>query len=155
MFSFRYFAILFFVILMISCASKKHITKNEKQIHTETKNILKTEIETWLNVPYKFGGNDKKGVDCSGFVNAIYLSVYKIKLPRTTKEIFLKSKSIEKEKLAEGNLVFFDIEGKGVSHVGIYLEKNNFVHASSSKGVVISSLDNVYYANRFLRGGKI
>lgn len=146
--------LLILLITSISCATKKHLPQKEK---TTTQNIksLKSEIEKWMNVPYKFGGNDKQGVDCSGFVNAIYLSFYKIKLPRTTKEIFKNSTPIKKENLQEGDLVFFKINGNEVSHVGIYLKDNQFVHASSTKGVVVSKLNNQYYENHFIRGGRL
>lgn len=155
MFSIRYFVVLFFSVLMVSCATKKQYTYNQKPNYSENKNKLNSEIESWINVPYKYGGNDKQGVDCSGFINAIYLSVYKIQLPRTTKEIFKKSTPIKKENLQEGDLVFFKINGNDVSHVGIYLAQNKFVHASSSKGVVISLLNNTYYENHYLGGGRI
>jgi cell wall-associated NlpC family hydrolase len=155
MFSIRVFIVLLFTVLTISCATKKQVTHNQKPSHAENKNTLKSEIESWMNVPYKYGGNDKQGVDCSGFVKAIYLSVYKINLPRTTKELFNKSSPIKKENLQEGDLVFFKITGNDVSHVGIYLKENQFVHASSSKGVVVNLLNNPYYESRFIRGGSI
>lgn len=155
MFSIRIFVVILFTILTISCVTKKHLPKNENRSPIENKNKLNSEIESWVNVPYKYGGNDKHGVDCSGFVNAIYLSVYNMKLPRTTKELFSISTTIKKENLQEGDLVFFKIGSNEVSHVGIYIEQNKFIHASSSKGVIVSLLNNQYYENHFIRGGRI
>ncbi len=148
------FYLLFFFATTISCASKKHLSSKEK-IAVQQSITLKSEIDSWLNVPYKYGGNNKQGVDCSGFVNAIYLAVYKIKLPRTTKELFKLSTPIKKENLKEGDLVFFKITGNDVSHVGIFIKENQFVHSSSSKGVIVSLLNNSYYQSHFLGGGRI
>ena len=103
---------------------------------------------------YKYGGNDMSGVDCSGFVCAIFEKVYHASLPRTTSLQFQKREPITIPNLRNGDLVFFDIQGKGVSHVGIYIGKGKFVHASSSKGVVISDLSNAYYKERCIGGGR-
>ncbi len=117
------FYLLIILLTIISCASKKHLLSIEK-ITLKESVTLKSEIDSWINVPYKYGGNNKQGVDCSGFVNAIYLTVYKIKLPRTTKEIFQLSTPIKKENLQEGDLVFFKTTGNEVSHVGIFIKEN-------------------------------
>ncbi|MBT3647672.1 MAG: glycoside hydrolase [Betaproteobacteria bacterium] len=110
-------------------------------------------ISSWEGAPYKYGGTTSSGVDCSGFVMRLYQDVYSQSLPRTTADL---SKSIHKKspsKLHEGDLVFFDINGKKWSHVGVYLHNDFFVHASTSKGVMISSLQNPYYQKAFSRGG--
>jgi Cell wall-associated hydrolases (invasion-associated proteins) len=119
------------------------------------KKELKREINEWLGTPYKYGGNDKKGVDCSGFVQQVYKKVYHLNLPRTSSDIYSFCKKIKLPDLREGDLVFFDYEGKGVSHVGIYLSDNKFVHASSSKGVVISDLTNSYNKKKFVGAGRV
>jgi lipoprotein Spr len=115
---------------------------------------LKKEIDRWLGTPYKYGGNDHKGVDCSGFVNAIYQSVYNLPLPRSSKEMYAQCLKIKTTDLKEGDLVFFDYTGKGVSHVGIYLKDDKYAHASSSKGVVISTLSNEYTRKNYIGAGR-
>ena len=110
-------------------------------------------IDTWIGTPYKYGGSTKEGTDCSGFVNAVYLSIYKIQLKRSATEIVNQCNIIDKKELKEGDLVFFDISGKN-SHIGIYLVNNKFIHASSSKGVMISDLNQTYWIKYWGRAGR-
>ena len=123
------------------------------EIHV--KKDLRKEVNNWLGTPYKYGGTSKKGVDCSGLVNAIYTAVYEIKLPRTSKEMYNSSKHIKMKDLREGDLIFFNYEGKGVSHVGIYLNDNKYVHASSKKGVVISDITDSYVKKKIVGAGRV
>lgn len=116
-------------------------------------NTLYKFIDDWYGVKYQFGGQTKDGVDCSGFCNVLFKEVYKKQLPRTTKEIAKTIKKVNKENLTEGNLVFFNIKGKKNAHVGVYLQNQKFVHASTSKGVLISSLNNPYYIKAYNKGG--
>lgn len=111
-------------------------------------------IDQWEGTPYKYGGTSRSGADCSGFVNALYLDVYQKQLPRTTSALDQSSKKVSRSSLKEGDLVFFDISGKKRSHVGVYLVNNKFVHASSSKGVTISDLENPYYQKAYAKGGR-
>lgn len=111
-------------------------------------------IDEWEGTPYRYGGTTKSGADCSGFVGALYQDVYKKQLPRTTSQLDQGTKTIAKNNLQEGDIVFFDIEGKKNAHVGVYLVNNKFVHASSSKGVTISDLENPYYKKAFAKGGR-
>jgi len=112
-------------------------------------------IDEWLGVKYKYGGTTKKGVDCSGFTNLLYNNVFKKELPRSSSDIAAIAKSISKKELSEGDFVFFSIRSNKVDHVGIYLANNRFVHASTSKGVIISSLEHPYYAKYFKKGGRL
>jgi len=111
-------------------------------------------IDSWYGTRYRLGGTTKKGIDCSAFVGAIYASVFGISLPRTAREQFRVSKRVSRTELQEGDLVFFNTRG-GVSHVGIYLQNNKFVHASVTRGVVISDLFESYYIRRFVGAGRI
>jgi len=111
-------------------------------------------VDEWQGVPYKYGGMNKSGVDCSGFTGLLYDSVYDKKLPRTTSEISKVSKTVKQKDLQEGDIIFFDINGKKGSHIGVYLMNDFFVHASSSKGVVISNLSNPYYKKAYGRAGR-
>jgi lipoprotein Spr len=110
-------------------------------------------ISEWWGTPYKIGGMTKKGVDCSAFVQTLMGGVYELPLPRTASEQKAMCTQIPKEELAEGDLVFFNTRG-GVSHVGIYLHNNKFVHASTSGGVTISDLAEPYWEKRFIGAGK-
>jgi NlpC/P60 family len=110
-------------------------------------------INEWWGAPYKIGGMTKKGVDCSAFVQTIMGGVYELPLPRTASEQKAICTEIRKEELTEGDLVFFNTRG-GVSHVGVYLHNNKFVHASTSGGVTISDLAEPYWEKRFIGAGK-
>ena len=112
-------------------------------------------IADWIGTPYHYSGNDKCGVDCSGFVTAIYKATYQINLDGSAKDIYKRSDAIRKNELHEGDLVFFKIKGHRISHVGIFLGDNKFVHSSTQKGVVISNLDDPYYEKYFYKGGRI
>jgi lipoprotein Spr len=113
-------------------------------------------IDEWYGTKYKLGGEDKSGVDCSAFVQSFMLSLYDLNLPRTSKEQYAQSTRIKKADLQEGDLVFFHTRGKGksISHVGVYLRNNKFIHASSSGGVMISDLDDDYFHKRYVASGR-
>ena len=164
---------LFFISLIIiflgSCTNNKKIVESKKNAYiinkyadilkiskSEIKDIkLYSFIDSWYGIKYRYGGMSKSGVDCSGFTNILYSEVYGKQIPRTTKDIVKTINKVRKSKLEEGDLVFFNISKKRNSHVGIYLKNNKFVHASTSKGVIISSLDNPYYKKSYNKGGKL
>lgn len=157
------------VALITACGKKKAVVsvKPNNQIVTKYAEILQVPqsvitniklyqfINDWHGTKYKYGGLTKSGVDCSGFCNVLYNEVYKKTLPRSTKDIVKEISKKPKSKLTEGDLVFFNISGKRNSHVGVYLQNNFFVHASTSKGVIISSLTNPYYVKAYNKGGSI
>lgn len=111
-------------------------------------------VDHWIGVGYRYGGTTKEGVDCSGFTCQLFESVYRKSMGRTTSDLFNSCVPIDRSNLEEGDLVFFDIETKKKSHVGVYLQNQRFVHASSSKGVIISDLNNSYYNKYFSSGGR-
>lgn len=111
-------------------------------------------IELWTGVPYKFGGLDKDGVDCSGFTLLLEQQVYGINLPRITYQQVSVIKRKYEDELKEGDLVFFDFDGKQFSHVGVYLQNGYIVHASSTKGVIVVPLHGAIY-KYFSRAGAI
>lgn len=105
---------------------------------------LSKAIAYWMGTPHKLGGTSKEGIDCSALVQRIYLSVYGIKLPRSTKEQMKIGRAIPKRKLTRGDLVFFKT-GFSKRHVGIYIGDGRFVHTSSKRGVMISQLNSLYW----------
>ena len=165
----KYAYIYILAILFAACGKKEAVVAINTNKHILVKYSEKLQIpqskitnialyefiDNWYGTKYKYGGLTKSGVDCSGFCNVLYNDVYKKELPRSTKDISKTIKKVTKEKLQEGNLVFFNISGKKNSHVGLYLANNYFVHASSSKGVIISSLTNPYYKKAYSKGGYI
>jgi len=112
-------------------------------------------IDEWYGTPYKYGGKTKKGTDCSGFTGAAFKEVYGKELAGSSLSMYNQCRRIPKEELREGDLVFFKIGSKEVSHVGIYLQNNKFVHATTKAGVMIDDLDEDYYKKYFFNGGRI
>lgn len=109
----------------------------------------------WLGTPYKYAGHSKKGVDCSAFTKAVILEAFECRLKGSSRDIYKRCKSLAKEELFEGDLVFFKINKSQVSHIGIYLQDGYFVHASVSRGVMINNLSESYYKKYFFSGGRI
>ncbi len=116
---------------------------------------LLREIVSWLGTPYRYGGTSRSGADCSGFALQVYKEVYGINLARVTANMAQHSTRVNRRNLREGDLVFFRISGRKISHVGIYISNNKFAHASTSRGVIISDLDENYYNDRFAFGGRV
>ncbi len=113
-------------------------------------------IDEWYGVRYRLGGTSKKGIDCSAFMQKVYESVFGMNLVRTAIEQFNKSRLVfNRDQCKEGDLVFFNVHGGGISHVGLYLANHFFVHASSSHGIMISSLDDSYWKKRFSGAGRV
>lgn len=118
-------------------------------------NKLYSFIDDWYGVPYKYGGCQKTGVDCSCFTNLLYEKVYDKKIARSSVEMYNVCDKISIEEAGTGDLVFFKIGGNTISHVGVFLKNKLFVHASNSKGVIINSLDEAYYKKYFFCAGKM
>lgn len=105
---------------------------------------LISSAKTYIGTPYKYGGTTTAGFDCSGYVQRVF-SDDGISIPRATSSQYTTGTSVAKADLQTGDLVFFNTTGKGVSHVGIFIEGGNFIHSSTSQGVMISALDDPYY----------
>lgn len=102
----------------------------------------------WQGVPYQFGGNTKRGVDCSAFVQIAYRDAWQQPLPRTTTSQSQVGNAVAYNQAKYGDLVFFKTS-RSTQHVGVYLGNKLFMHASTSQGVMISRLDNPYWASKF------
>lgn len=113
-------------------------------------------IEEWWGTPYRLGGKDKNGVDCSAFVTTLLAVVFQESFSGTSQQMYAQSKRLRsRSELQEGDLVFFSIGHKRVSHVGVYLDNDRFVHASSSAGVMISDLNEAYWTRYYTGAGRV
>jgi len=154
---------------MTSCGSKKIIYNPDevaylsKQLKIPIENDdpdmpLLAEVSLWLGTPYRYGGNTKKGTDCSGFVAQVYRRIYNKHLERSSEDQAKKNiKKVNKKGLKTGDLVFFKTSSKSkkITHVGIFLRDDNFIHASTSKGVIVSNLNENYYKRNWVKGGRV
>lgn len=111
----------------------------------------------WIGTPYRAGGDSRHGTDCSGLVSQLYKKTYRMRLSRSTDRQLKESNKIARRNLREGDLVFFTSRSsrKKVAHVGIYLKDGKFIHASTSQGVIVSSLKEKYYTQHWLCGGRV
>ncbi len=136
-------------ILLSGCKSQqKSIEKNDIQQNFERI------YQKYKGVKYRYGGTTSKGFDCSGFVQRAFMDAYRKKLPRTTKSMMKSGKKVSKNKLKPGDLVFFHPTRK-YYHVGIYLGKGVFMHASTSKGVMKSSLNLPYWRRSYITARRV
>ena len=110
-------------------------------------------LDEWFGTRYRLGGESKTGIDCSAFMQVMFAGLFGIALPRTAREQNRSTRKISRTELKEGDLVFFDTRG-GISHVGMYLQNNKFVHSASSGGVMISDLYDDYWSRRFVSAGR-
>lgn len=125
---------------------------NSKQVK-ESK--LYTFIDAWYGTPYKYAGCQKSGIDCSCFTNLLYDQVYGKKIGRSSNDMFKACDEITIDQAKSGDLLFFKIGGNTITHVGVFLKNKLFVHSSTSKGVIINSLDEAYYKKYFFCAGKL
>lgn len=135
-----------------------NLDPNENILETSSpKEKMLMEIIKYLNVPYKYGGNSKSGIDCSAFTQNVYKNTLSVNLLRSAREQYKQGEAIhDVEELKFGDLVFFDTRsGVRPGHVGIYIGDDLFAHASSKKGVTISSLNHTYYKDRFMGSRRI
>ena len=143
------FVALFFIVT--GCAPATHVNQNQSYQpypHYPQRSSVEQQLRfltrEWQGTPYRMGGTSRRGVDCSGFVMTAYSDLFGIHLPRTTKAQVKTGFSVVQNQLQPGDLVFFRPPYK-TRHVGIYLGRGEFAHASSSQGVTVSHLSNSYW----------
>jgi cell wall-associated NlpC family hydrolase len=140
--------------LLIGCSSNPDFENTQveaKPITVEQANVKNSFLDVykvWQGAPYRLGGTTLNGVDCSAFVQTAYENALGLKIPRTTLAQVKVGQEIEYEDAEIGDLVFFKTAPK-TRHVGVYLGNKQFMHASTSKGVIISRLDNPYWASKY------
>lgn len=157
------FIILIGISFLVSCGalqernsarSKSNSDANGLIDSDHVKKVLYSQFNDWQGVRYQQGGLSRDGVDCSGLVFLTFKSKFGLHLPRTASMQKRIGKEVSKDDLRAGDLVFFKT-GKISNHVGIYLEKNRFLHVSQKKGVTISRLDNVYWKSSYRKSVRI
>lgn len=111
---------------------------------TMVREALLAQHQRWAGTPYRIGGTTERGIDCSALVRNVYRDTFNLELPCSTRGQVHEGRPIDRQELLAGDLVFFSPPGR-YNHVGIYVGDGYFLHASSSKGVMISSLDNSYW----------
>lgn len=142
------------IIEKISPTQIKYAMMMNVEVETLINPELYSFIDDWYGTTYRMGGTTKKGIDCSAFSGTLLSSIFSFNVPRTAREQYKICEQVNKDELLAGDLVFFNTRG-GVSHVGVYLTNNYFVHSSSSNGVTISSLQDSYYSKKFISGGRV
>lgn len=130
---------------------------NEKEASAESAysiEELKEVSSKYLGVRYAYGGTSSKGFDCSGYVRHVFKELGITSLNRTSSDMYTQGEKVEKSDLEPGDLVFFNTSGKRISHVGIYIGSGKFIHASTSKGVIKTSINDKYYWGKKYVGAK-
>lgn len=121
---------------------------------TPQQSALSRHYKSWIHTRYKLGGLSKAGIDCSGFVHVTYRDVFNKKLPRSTRQLAKTGKAVTQESLKLGDLVFFKT-GRSKRHVGIYINNGKFIHASTSRGVMQSSLRTDYWSKHYWKAQRV
>lgn len=122
--------------------------------HSKTIDNILMEAESYIGTPYRYGGSTRNGIDCSAFVLSVFGAAAGMDLPRVAAEQSTQGDSVERAELQKGDLVFFSHRGSRISHVGIVEDVTpegevKFIHAATSKGVMVSSLDDNYWGPKF------
>jgi cell wall-associated NlpC family hydrolase len=128
--------------------------KSEHSDDTQRLKKILDHYDEWEGVRYKFGGNSRKGIDCSAYMQRIFKDEFSYSLPRTSHEQIKLGSRIAKNKLNTGDLVFFKTSSRE-RHVGVYIGDGKFVHASTKVGVTVSELDNQYWKTKYDQARRI
>jgi len=146
------------LISMISCGSTKQITTTHNHNYSKTNQIIKNALY-FKGTKYKYGGTSKKGMDCSGLIYTAFKQE-NILLPRISRDMATQGETISIQKIKKGDLLFFATgKLKRISHVGLVTSVKHgqvsFIHSSTKRGVIISSMNEIYYKNKFIKARRI
>jgi len=165
-FTFRLKRNIFFLIVIVfflsSCGTRKYTVKSDTKASKAAdamanlrSKALYRFINEWTGVKYRFGGLDKNGIDCSGFAFLLEKEIYGVTLPRISREQANVVRRKNFDNLKEGDLVFFSFGGNDVDHVGVYLNSGFFVHASTTRGVIVDDLTLPAYQRVLVKSGSV
>lgn len=133
------------VAIVTSTVESRELSKDEKKLRAKFDEAFKD----WKGVPYVLGGNGYNGVDCSSFLQIVFADYFNIQLPRVTADQIKTGKSVKKNNIRIGDIVFFET-GKKIMHAGVMINDQQFMHASTSSGVMISALQERYWSDAYL-----
>lgn len=155
------FAMLMAMLIFSACSSRRHTVKPgnaaraaDAMSHLKNRQLYRF-ITDWAGVHYRLGGLDKRGVDCSGFAFLLQKDIYGNSLPRISRDQAEAVKEKNISSLSEGDLIFFSFGGGAVDHVGVYLNNNFFVHASTTRGVVVDDLSIPAFQRAIVKAGSL
>ncbi|MFO7744528.1 MAG: C40 family peptidase [Psychroflexus sp.] len=146
-------------LALVSCGSSKRAKQAEAERANTVTNVVNYS-KTYLGTPYKYGGMDPSGIDCSGLLHLSFLR-YGIELPRTTKQMSRIGDKVKLRQVDVGDLVFFRTSksSRRINHVGLVVNRTNktidFIHSSSSQGVMISSINNPYWRKNYVKSRRV
>ena len=165
--SVRLFFLIVSLLALVSCGSSKH-TRNIPSSSSETSanppgpKLLKVRKNAldYLGTRYRYGGTTRKGMDCSGLIYTAFMQEG-IALPRTARDMSLMGDRLNLKETQNGDLLFFETNKKRsvINHVGLIVEKEgpllHFIHSTSSRGVIISTMDEAYWRSHFVMARRI
>lgn len=135
--------------------SNKQTAKIDPRLSTDDNIKFGRILQSYLGRPHVSHSNKKSGLDCSKFTRSAYKDFNGLRLPRTAAEQFKSGRKIRSKDMRYGDLVFYKTTGKKISHVGIYVGNNQFIHVSSSKGVIVTNMKEKYWARRFVGARRV
>ncbi len=149
---------LLFASILTGCYSTASVSAEERagpETLGAVEHALRAEAEAWRGTPYRYGGTSRSGIDCSAFVQTVFQESFTLELPRATAGQVHEGRPVNDEGYVPGDLLFFRPRGRRSRHVGIYLGRGEFVHASSSEGVTVSRLDDAYWRRTFWKARRV
>lgn len=149
--------VLIFICFLSGCSSQPQRIMPSTEMSTEgaaVRQRLLVQYREWQGVPYRLGGTDKRGIDCSAFTQVTFRQQLDLHLPRTTRDQVKQGQQISPSNIEPGDLLFYHSSVK-LRHVGIYLGRGQFLHASTSRGVMISELNNPYWIEHFWQARRL
>ncbi len=144
------------LLLLCACQSPNGNQASHSRLGSEeeVRSALFAQYDEWQGVPYRPGGQSKRGVDCSGFVQLTFRERFGLQLPRDTRGQSTLGAPISNRGLQPGDLLFFKT-GRRSQHVGIFIQDGQFLHASTSKGVIISDMENPYWQQTYWQSRRL
>ena len=131
------------------------ISGTSSEIRTvKLQNALLKSFENWKGTRYAFGGDSSRGIDCSALTRRVYREVFSFELPRVTKDQIKVGRHVSRNNLKPGDILYFRPDGK-YNHTAVYLGNSLFINASSSKGVILSSMEHSYWSKYFVHGVRV